>query len=143
MTIASVNWLAVILIFIAPLVLSGGLIIIAFRSHRKWACWIAATGGAIFLVVFLVVIAGSAPYFWALHLESKWFPANPKTKVELESYLSLYSKREIQPSESGWGSNHHLQAGERMTQYLLLWSAPLDVVYTSDDRVVAVYTSYE
>lgn len=30
-----------------------------------------------------------------------------------------------------------------MTQYLLLWNAPLDVVYTSNDVIVAIYTSYE
>ena len=30
-----------------------------------------------------------------------------------------------------------------MTQYLLLWNAPLEVVYTSNNKIVAIYTSYE
>ena len=33
--------------------------------------------------------------------------------------------------------------GERMIQYRLLYSAPLDVVYTSNNTIVAIYTSYE
>jgi hypothetical protein len=31
----------------------------------------------------------------------------------------------------------------RMVQYSLLWHAPLDVVYDAEDRIQAIYTSYE
>jgi len=91
----------------------------------------------------IAFVVGYGPYVWASHLESKWHPANPKTRVELESFLSLYTKREIQPSQSDWGRSYKLQPGEHMIQYLLLWSAPLDVVYTSNDTIIAIYTSYE
>jgi hypothetical protein len=30
-----------------------------------------------------------------------------------------------------------------MVQYRLLYRAPLDVVYTTNDAIVAIYTSYE
>jgi hypothetical protein len=84
-----------------------------------------------------------APYFWAVHLESQWQPANPKSKAELESYLSLYSQHDIQPQQSEWGRNYQLQPGERMIQYRLLYKAPLDVVYAKNDQIVRIYTSYE
>lgn len=142
-SVSSMNGSAVSLLFVVPLLLGTGLIIAALRYRQKWVRWFAGTGGVAFVVVFLVTVSGSAPYLWALHLESKWSPAKPRSEVELESYLSLYSKKEIQPSESAWGCEHRLQAGERMIQYLLLWSAPLDVVYSSDGELVAIYTSYE
>jgi len=49
----------------------------------------------------------------------------------------------IQPSNSLWGHSYDLAPGERMTQYRLLYLAPLDVVYTSNDTIAAIYTSYE
>ena len=36
-----------------------------------------------------------------------------------------------------------LKPGERMIQYMILYRAPLDVVYTTNDTIVAIYTSYE
>ena len=30
-----------------------------------------------------------------------------------------------------------------MIQYMILWNAPLDVVYDKRDRIVMIYTSYE
>lgn len=65
------------------------------------------------------------------------------TRVQLESFLSLYSQREIQPSQSDWGRDYQLKPGERMIQYMLLYRAPLDVVYTTNDTIAAIYTSYE
>lgn len=41
------------------------------------------------IVAFLSGVAEIAPYFWALHLEAKWRAANPKTKAQLESFLSV------------------------------------------------------
>ena len=93
----------------------------SFRLWKKWIRWVTRATGLLFLCGFLTAVACSAPYMWARHLEARWHPAKPKTKVELESFLSLYSQRDIQPSESGLGRHHQLQAGERMTQYLLLW----------------------
>ncbi|MDB6068565.1 MAG: hypothetical protein JWR26_4773 [Pedosphaera sp.] len=83
------------------------------------------------------------PYWWALHLETKIAAANPTTQAQLEAFLSLYTQREIQPSQSDWGHDYQLQPGERMTQYLLLYRAPLDVVYTSSNTIVAIFRSYE
>jgi len=143
MSTSSINWLPILLVFVAPLLLGGLLVLAAFRLRRKWARVVSAVFGALFLVAFGFAVVSFAPYVWASHLESRWHPANPKTKAELESYLSLYSQHNIQPSQSDWGRSHQLQPGERMTQYLLLWSAPLDVVYSSNDVVVAIYTSYE
>jgi len=120
-----------------------GLTIAAFRLRRKWARIVAGIGGSIFMAGFVAAVLIFAPYLWALHLESSWSPAQPKTRSELESYLSLYSQKDISPMQSEWGRNHVLQPGERMTQYLLLWSAPLDVVYRSNDMIGAIYTSYE
>jgi hypothetical protein len=36
-----------------------------------------------------------------------------------------------------------LAPGERMVQYLLLWHAPLDVVYDRQDGIRMIFTSYE
>lgn len=89
------------------------------------------------------VAADTGSYVWALHLESKWWQAKPKTRTEMESYLALYRVKTIQPQESMWGNRHLLKPGEQMVQYMILWNAPLDVVYDRDDRIVARYTSYE
>ena len=109
------------------------------QAAAKWAVMIAGVG-CLLILFFYLVTAG--PYVWALHLESKWKPAQPESKSELESHLALYTEERIEPGESGWGANHQLKSGERMIRYSLL-GAPLDVVYTSDDRLVAIYTSYE
>ncbi len=61
----------------------------------------------------------------------------------MEACLSLYTAHNIRPSESLWGHEYQLGPGERMTQYRLLYVAPLDVVYTSNDIIVKIYTSYE
>jgi hypothetical protein len=143
MSVSSINWLPILIVFVAPLAFGTTLMFAAFRLRKKWARWTTGMAGGLFILTFLAAVVWFAPYMWASHLESRWHPTNPKTKTELESFLSLYSQRDIQPSESGWGSNHQLQPGERMTQYLLLWNAPLDVVYTSNDTIVAIYTSYE
>jgi hypothetical protein len=97
------------------------------------------------LTVFLLFVAIGGPYFWALHLESKWGPTHPQTRVELESHLSIYSRHNIEPSQSPWGKGRQLQPGERIVQYWLLYSpsAPLDVIYPNNDAIVAIYTSYE
>lgn len=143
MTTSSVNLLPILIVFVVPLLLGCAFIVAAFRLRRRWTRLTSGVFGSVFLTAFCFAVISFAPYVWASLLESKWYPANPKTKAELESYLSLYSRHDIQPSHSDWGRDHQLKPGERMTQYLLLWSAPLDVVYSSNDTIVAIYTSYE
>lgn len=82
-------------------------------------------------------------YLYATRLEGQWVQAKVGSRSELEQHLWLYSTREISVRESCWGSSRQLAANERMVQYLILWHAPLDVVYDSDDRIQAIYTSYE
>ncbi len=143
MSCSSFNWLAIILIFCCPVIVGAILIGTAFRLRKTWGGLVAGGIGVLAILAFFASVISFGPYFWASYLESRWSPANPRTKSELESFLSLYSKREIQPSESDWGRNHKLKPGEHMTQYLLCWSQPLDVVYRSDDTIVTIYTSYE
>jgi hypothetical protein len=137
------NWWPIIILFVLPLTLGMAALLFAAKFRRKWARITVRIIGSTFLLAFVVSVAETAPYFWALHLEAKWSAANPKTKAQLESLLSLYSEHEIQTSQSMWGHDHQLQPGERMIQYRLLYTEPLDVVYTSSNTIVAIYTSYE
>ncbi len=95
------------------------------------------------LFMTFLIATGFLAYMYAVHLEDQWVPADPKTKAELEAFLHCYSARVIQPKESLWGRGYKLRSGERMVQYLILWSAPLDVVYDAEDNIKATYTSYE
>lgn len=97
---------------------------------------------AILLVVVLAA-SGIPGYLWAGYLESKWAPAKPQTRVELERHLLLYSVRSIQPNESRRGRAYQLRPNEFMVQYRLLWSAPLDVVYDDGGQIQRIFTSYQ
>jgi hypothetical protein len=125
------------------LVFGCGLWVGASGFRRASARIAARIVGSVFLLAFLAAMMLIAPYLWAVHLEAKWRPRNPSTKAQMEACLSLYTAHNIQPSESLWGHDYQLGPGERMTQYRLLYAAPLDVVYTSNDTVVRIYTSYE
>ena len=127
-----------LLLVIAPTIVGIAMILVTRRTSKTWAKITAGSFGVISFLVcaFYLVVAG--PYMWALHLESKWRPANPQTMSDLESKLSGYTKTDIQPTQQG----HKLGEGDRMTRYSLM-GAPLDVVYTPDDRIVAIYTTYE
>jgi hypothetical protein len=137
------SWWPIIILFVLPLTLGMACLLVASKFRRKWARITVRIVGSVLLLAFLAAAAEVAPYLWALHLEAKWYPAKPTTKAQLESFLSLYSQREIQTSQSMWGRDYQLQSGERMIQYRLLYRAPLDVVYTTNDTIVAIYTSYE
>ena len=139
-----INW-PIMIVFVLPLACGTLAFLVASRFRRKWARIAARVVGSAFILAFLTAAAELTPYLWACHLESKWSAANPETKAQLEACLSLYSKREIQPSQSAWGRNLYpeLGPGERMTQYRLLYRAPLDVVYRSNDTIVVMLTSYE
>lgn len=131
-----------LLLVVAPLLVGVALLILAWRVKWGWAKVVAGISGSFSLLVFLFYLFAAGPYLWALHLESKWRPVNPKTLAELESKLSLYTKKDISREQSGWGSDHKLRSGERMTRYSLL-GAPLDVVFNGDNGIVRIYTSYE
>lgn len=91
----------------------------------------------------LLFLTGVPGYLWALHLERSWSRTAPASRADLESHLALYSTEIISPSQSAWGCHYILMPGERMIRYNLLWSAPLDVVYNSDDRIRRIFTTYE
>ena len=113
-------------------------------NKRTRIIGIAAVTALIAAFIWLTA-TGATAYLYALHLESKWSKADPKTKVDMEKYLHFYSLQEIQPKDSMWGSGYALKDGERMMQYRILWNknCPLDVVYDKDDTISAIYTSYE
>ena len=138
-----VNWLRIVIIFVLPVILGIASLVVASRFRRRAGRIALRVLAVIFFSGFLWILSMMAPYWWALHLEAKWRTANPTTQTQLESLLSLYSKREIQTGQSMWGRDYKLQSGERMIQYRLLYNAPLDVVYTSNNVIVAIYTSYE
>ena len=94
-------------------------------------------------VAVLMPLAKMGPYFYARHLERQWKPAHPATKAEFERYLHFYFEDVVDRRTSPWGWDYVPKENERMVQYLLLWSAPLDVVYDDEDRIVRIYTSYE
>jgi hypothetical protein len=95
------------------------------------------------LLMTFLIASGFLAYLYAVYLEDQWMLAKPKTKAELEVFLHCYSTQVIQPSESLWGNGYKLRKNERMVQYLILWNAPLDVVYDSENNIKAIYTSYE
>jgi hypothetical protein len=138
-----INWRLITVVFILPLTLGVVSWFVAGRLRRKWVRITLRIVGSTLLLAFLWSVVEIAPYLWALHLEAKWYAARPATKTQLESCLSLYTQRKIQPSQSMWGHDYQLQPGERMIQYRLLYCEPLDVVYTTNDAIVVMYTSYE
>jgi len=111
---------------------------------RRTKIWLGVAGLLALPIIWFTYIGGTA-YPYALYLESRWLPANPKTKQELEKHLHLYYTRPIDPKESMWGSDFHLADNQRMIQYCILWNrrCPLDVVYDSRDNIVRIFTSYE
>jgi len=98
--------------------------------------------GVIVMLTMGVVHTMPVSYLYCLMREEAWLAA--KTEEELVASLPVFrSEREISPEVPGWGGNHRLRAGDRMIRYLIFGKEPLDVVYASDGRVDAVYTSYE
>jgi len=99
--------------------------------------------GAIASLFLVYLIATVVPYLYAVHLESKWRPANPQTRAELERHLHLYSTKRIEPRDSMWGNCYELHPNEQMIQYSIMWCEPLDVVYDDQGRIQMIFTSYE
>ena len=131
-----------LLVVLAPLLVGIAMLLIAPCLKSAWAKYLAGFFGACSLLVCAFYLIATGPYMWALHLESKWRRANPQTRSELEAVLAGYTKKDILPAQSGWGQNHQLKPGEKMTRYSLL-GAPLDVVLSADDKIIAIYTTYE
>jgi hypothetical protein len=131
-----------LLLVIAPTIVGIAMILVTRRTSKTWAQITAGSFGVISFFVCVFYLVAMGPYMWALHLESKWRPANPQTMSDLESKLSGYTKNDIQPAQSTWGQDHKLGEGDRMTRYSLM-GAPLDVVYSAEDRILAIYTTYE
>jgi hypothetical protein len=131
-----------LLLVLAPFVVGIAMLLVTRRLKGDWARMVVGLVGTGSLLVGAFYLVATGPYMWTLHLESKWRPANPQTLLELESMLSGYTKKDILPAQSGWRRDHRLEPGERMIRYSLL-GAPLDVVFTREDRIAAIYTSYE
>ena len=137
------NWVLILALLASVAILGGVLIWSARRCILRCTRVAVRLVGLAFVLGSIALLVEVLPYFYALHLEAQWSPSKPRTREELEAFLSLYSRREIHPSQSHWGRDYALRPGEQMIQYLILWRAPLDVVYSSNDAVVAIYTSYE
>ena len=139
------NWLGLLIMFLLPLGLGVGAFVAASRMLREGTRALTQLFGYFMLLAFVVLGYFGVSYGWALHLESKWIVANPKTRADLESCLSLYSRHKIQPTQSGWVRGYQLQPGEQMVEYWLLYNAgtPLNVVYSTNDTIVKMYPSYE
>jgi hypothetical protein len=136
-------WVLIFVVFVMPLLLGVGLLVASSRMRRRGTRVAALIGGVFCLLVFAFYAVLTGPYVWALHLESKWRPADPQTRLEMESFLSLYSQREIDIDTSPWARGSEFNPGDRMIRYSVLLGAPLDVVYTRDDLVVGIFTTYE
>ena len=96
------------------------------------------------LGILTVVLCYTTPlsYIYCTLRENSWLAA--KTEAQLDRrMLAFYTKHSIPPSASGWGHDYVLQPGQRMTQYLVFSKEPFDVVFDSQSRVVAAFTSYE
>jgi len=114
---------------------------VRWRSILKW---LLGSLGVLFVAICVWLYStGVGAYLYAVYLEAKWSAADPETRIELEQHLSLYSIEDVEPSQSAWGRYHKMQRGERMVRYMILGSAPLDVVYDERDNITGIYTSYE
>ena len=82
-------------------------------------------------------------YAFCLMNEARWMKAH--TQSDLEAMLWNYNSQTISPTQSAWGHFYQLNNGETMVQYLILKdpTCPLDVVYSSDGKIQALFTSYE
>jgi hypothetical protein len=102
--------------------------------------------GAMIVIAAAVAVplfyATPLSYLYCLVRQNSWHAA--KTEVELDHrMLAFYTKHNISPSESMWGSGYILKPDERMVQYLVFGKEPFDVVFDAQSRVVVAFTSYE
>ncbi len=94
-------------------------------------------------IVGVTLLFTGGPYFYACYLEDNWRSNHPEIREDLEKYLHFYSVHVIDPKASMWGRDYVLAENEKMVQYLILWSQPLDVVYDDQNRIKVIFTSYE
>ena len=85
----------------------------------------------------------AAAYMYALSIEDDFMGS--ETQAELERIVGPVSAtpKQVQPPASAWGGSYIIKDGERMVQYMIKDHAPLEVVYDRQNRVRAVFTSYE
>lgn len=86
---------------------------------------------------------GRFSWMYASYLESKWQRTNPQTRTDLEKILHLYSVTSVDPSESEWGARPQPKKNEHILKYLILWDAPVYVVYDQEDAIVRIFPSYD
>lgn len=104
---------------------------------------VAAIGAAlIFGVVIGALYSTPLSYLYCLAREEAWLNATNQNQLE-RSLFAFYSKRQIAPSDSMWGNEHVFDPGQYMIQYLIFAKEPLDVVFSEDGSIDAIYTSYE
>ena len=90
-----------LLLVLAPFIVGIVMLLITRRLKKAWAKLLTGFVGACLFLVSAFYLIGTGPYMWALHLESKWRPANPQTRFELEALLAGYTKKDILPTQSG------------------------------------------
>ena len=85
----------------------------------------------------------AAAYMYALSIEDDFMKSETQADLERIVVPCSAAPKQIPPSASAWGGNYVLKDGERMVQYMIKDHAPLEVVYDHQNRVQAVFTSYE
>jgi hypothetical protein len=114
-------------------------------KQRRWVRFIFIGFSVVVLLVGVAIAlcySTSLSYVYCLAREKSWLAAKTETELD-ESVCVFYTKRSIAPSNSMWGRSYVLKPDERMIQYLIFGKEPLDVVFDSESRVVAAFTSYE
>ena len=64
-------------------------------------------------------------------------------KADVDKMFYMYTSEKIDINKSLWGKYYQLKRSEYCQQYLILWIEPIDIVYSWDHRVIAVFSSFE
>jgi len=65
MSLSSINGLPILLLFAAPFMLGGILLLAAFRTRRKRVRVACASFASVLLAAFAFAVISFAPYVWA------------------------------------------------------------------------------
>jgi len=112
------------------------------RNIRRGITW---CGLGLILISTLAIIGlyiTPLSYLYCLARENSWLRATDQRDLE-RRLLAFYTKNPIEPTDSMWGRGHELTHGQKMIQYLIFGKEPLDVVYSDQGSIEAIYTSYE
>lgn len=100
--------------------------------------------GFLALAVVLWLIGSGALSYLAAHLKyERLVAAKLASQAELERKLWFSSSQSIECSESAWTQSYSADSNRRCRRYLVLGSAPIDVVYDTKGGVVAILSSFE